>query len=191
MSGGGIVRMTMIGELVTLMLMAFALGMDAFSIGIGMGMFQLRLRQILYIGIVVGIFHVWMPLLGMMTGKFLSNTFGTFATYAGGILLIVLGIQMFLSSFKEEETTLVSPVGFGLVLFALSVSLDSFSVGLSLGIFGARTVAAVACFGFAATVLTWAGLLIGRRFQGVLGTYSEAIGGSILFLFGIKLLLPF
>ncbi len=183
--------MTMIGELVTLMLMAFALGMDAFSIGIGMGMFQLRLRQILYIGIVVGIFHVWMPLLGMMTGKFLSNTFGTFATYAGGILLIVLGIQMFLSSFKEEETTLVSPVGFGLVLFALSVSLDSFSVGLSLGIFGARTVAAVACFGFAATVLTWAGLLIGRRFQGVLGTYSEAIGGSILFLFGIKLLLPF
>ncbi len=191
MSGGGIVRMTMIGELVTLMLMAFALGMDAFSIGIGMGMFQLRLRQILYIGIVVGIFHVWMPLLGMMTGKFLSNTFGTFATYAGGILLIVLGIQMFLSSFKEEETTLVSPVGFGLVLFALSVSLDSFSVGLSLGIFGARTVAAVACFGFAATVLTWAGLLIGRRFQGVLGTYSEALGGSILFLFGIKLLLPF
>ena len=89
--------MTMIGELVTLMLMAFALGMDAFSIGIGMGMFQLRLRQILYIGIVVGVFHVWMPLLGMMTGKFLSNTFGTFATYAGGILLIVLGIQMFLS----------------------------------------------------------------------------------------------
>jgi manganese efflux pump family protein len=191
MSGGGIVRMTMIGELVTLMLMAFALGMDAFSIGIGMGMFQLRLRQILYIGIVVGIFHVWMPLLGMMTGKFLSNTFGTFATYAGGILLIVLGIQMFLSSFKEEETTLVSPVGFGLVLFALSVSLDSFSVGLSLGIFGARTFAAVACFGFAATALTWAGLLIGRRFQGVLGTYSEALGGSILFLFGIKLLLPF
>ncbi|WP_175990010.1 manganese efflux pump MntP family protein [Bacillus sp. Marseille-Q1617] len=181
---------TLIGELITLMLMAFALGMDAFSIGIGMGMLQLRLKQIFYIGLTVGIFHVFMPLFGMITGKFLSDTFGSFATYAGGILLIVLGIQMFFSSFKDEETTLISPVGFGLMLFALSVSLDSFSVGLTLGIFGARTAVALVCFGVAATLLTWIGLLLGRKFQGVLGTYSEALGGSILFAFGIKLLLP-
>ncbi|BCB05940.1 manganese efflux pump MntP [Bacillus sp. KH172YL63] len=180
----------MIGELVTLMLMAFALGMDAFSIGIGMGMLRLRLKQIFYIGLVVGIFHVWMPMFGMITGKFLSETFGDLAAYAGGLLLIVLGIQMFMASFKEEEASLISPVGFGLILFALSVSLDSFSVGLTLGIFGARTAVALFCFGIAATVLTWAGLLIGRRFQGVLGNYSEALGGSILFAFGVKLLLP-
>ncbi|NQD68138.1 manganese efflux pump [Bacillus haikouensis] len=181
---------TLIGELITLMLMAFALGMDAFSIGIGMGMFQLRLKQIFYIGLTVGLFHVWMPLLGMITGKFLSDTFGSFATYAGGILLVVLGIQMFMSSFKDEETSLITPAGFGLLLFALSVSLDSFSVGLTLGIFGARTAVALACFGVAATLLTWIGLLLGKKFQGVLGTYSEALGGSILFAFGIKLLLP-
>ena len=29
-----------IGEMITLMIMAFALGMDAFSVGLGMGMFQ-------------------------------------------------------------------------------------------------------------------------------------------------------
>jgi manganese efflux pump family protein len=39
-------------------------------------------------------------------------------------------------------------------------------------------------------VLTWTGLLVGRRMQGWLGTYSEALGGSILLAFGIKLLLP-
>ena len=52
----------MIGEIVTLLLMAFALGMDAFSVGLGMGMFKLRLRQIFKIGITIGLFHVWMPL---------------------------------------------------------------------------------------------------------------------------------
>ncbi len=179
----------LLAELLTLILMAFALGMDAFSIGIGMGMFKLRLRQVFYIGLTVGIFHVIMPLLGMIAGRFLSETFGTFATYAGGILLMVLGIQMFWSSFKDDDQTLVAPVGFGLLLFALSVSLDSFSVGLSLGIFGARTAVTVACFGIAATLLTWLGLMIGRKFQGVIGAYSEALGGSILFLFGVKLLL--
>ncbi|MDZ5471799.1 manganese efflux pump MntP family protein [Bacillus sp. 31A1R] len=179
------------GELLTLILMAFALGMDAFSVGLGMGMFRLHRRQIFKIGITIGLFHVLMPLLGMLAGKFLSEQFGAIAGYIGGGLLIVLGIQMIWSSFKEEEGSLITPVGFGLIIFALSVSLDSFSVGLSLGIYGAKTILVLTCFGIGATILTWAGLLIGRRVQGWLGTYSEALGGSILLAFGIKLLLPF
>ncbi|MGE8205005.1 manganese efflux pump MntP family protein [Heyndrickxia sp. NPDC080065] len=180
-----------IAEFFTLMLMAFALGMDAFSIGLGMGMFQLRYKQIFYIGLTIGIFHIWMPMLGIFAGHFLSDRFGIFAQYIGGILLIILGIQMALSGFKKEEKTIIKPFGWGLIFFALSSSLDSFSVGLSLGIFGARSAAVVICFGFAAALLTWAGLIIGRKFQGVIGTYSEVLGGSILFAFGLKLLFFF
>jgi manganese efflux pump family protein len=177
------------GELLTLILMAFALGMDAFSVGLGMGMFNLRLRQIFKIGITIGIFHVWMPLLGMIAGKFLSNQFGTIATYIGGGLLIVLGVQMIWSSFKKEESSMITPVGFGLMVFAFSVSLDSFSVGLTLGIYQAKTVLVLMCFGIAATILTWCGLLVGRKVQNWIGPYSEALGGSILLAFGLKLLL--
>jgi manganese efflux pump family protein len=176
------------GELLTLILMAFALGMDAFSVGLGMGMFNLRLRQIFKIGITIGIFHVWMPLLGMIAGKFLSNQFGTIATYIGGGLLLVLGVQMIWSSFKKEDSSVITPVGFGLMVFAFSVSLDSFSVGLTLGIYQAKTVLVLVCFGVAATLLTWMGLLIGRKVQHWLGGYSELLGGSILLAFGLKLL---
>lgn len=178
----------MAGELLTLMLMAFALGMDAFSVGLGMGMFKLRLRQIFIIGLTVGIFHIWMPLLGIIAGRFLSDQFGTYAIYAGGILLLILGVQMLISGIRGGEGSLLAPVGIGLFIFALSVSLDSFSVGLTLGIYGAKTVVAIVCFGFAATILTWLGLLLGRRVQGLLGVYSEVLGGSILFAFGLKLL---
>ena len=177
------------GEIITLMIMAIALGMDAFSIGLGMGMFRMRLRQIFTIGMTVGIFHIWMPLLGMIFGRFLSDKFGTFATYAGGILLVLLGIQMFISGFKGEEGTLLAPVGKGLWLFALSVSLDSFSVGLTLGIYGAKTMVTILSFGLVAMILTWSGLLIGKKIQGLLGMYSEVFGGCILFIFGLKLLL--
>ncbi|WP_199478360.1 manganese efflux pump MntP [Peribacillus saganii] len=169
--------------------MAFALGMDAFSVGLGMGMFKLRLKQIFVIGLTVGVFHVVMPLLGMAAGRFISGQFGTFAAYAGGILLLILGLQMFYSGLKGGEETLLAPVGVGLFVFALSVSLDSFSVGLTLGIYGARTAVTVICFGAAATILTWLGLLVGRKVQGILGVYSEVLGGSILCAFGIKLLL--
>ncbi|WP_394138578.1 manganese efflux pump MntP [Cytobacillus oceanisediminis] len=178
----------MIGEILTLALMAFALGMDAFSVGLGMGMYRLGLRQIFKIGITIGLFHVWMPLLGMIAGRFLSNTFGAIAGYVGGGLLLLLGVQMMWSSFREDEDSLITPVGLGLLLFALSVSFDSFSVGLSLGIYGAKTLLVLTLFGIGATALTWAGLLTGRKVQGWMGSYSEALGGAILLAFGVKLL---
>ncbi len=136
--------------------MAFALGMDAFSVGLGMGMIRLKLGQIFKIGILIGLFHVWMPMLGMLAGRFLSEQFGQYAAYAGGLLMLILGVQMIWSSLKSDESRMITPVGFGLIVFALSVSLDSFSVGLTLGIYKAKTIAVLICFGLAATILTWA-----------------------------------
>ncbi|WP_152446668.1 manganese efflux pump MntP family protein [Bacillus sp. THAF10] len=178
----------MVGEFMALFLMAIALGMDAFSVGLGMGMIKLRLRQIFYIGLTIGAFHVFMPLCGMIIGVFLSEKFGEIATIVGGCLLVLLGLQMMASSMKNEDGPMISPVGAGLFLFALSVSLDSFSVGLSLGIYGARTMLAILLFGAVSMILTWFGLIFGRKLQGWLGAYSEALGGSILLGFGIKLL---
>ncbi len=180
-----------IGELITIMIMALALGMDAFSISLGMGMYRLRLRQVFNIGMTVGIFHIFMPLLGILAGRFLSEKFDTIAGFIGGGLLLVLGLQMIIASLKKESESLLTPVGFGLILFALSVSLDSFSVGLSLGIYGAKTWLVLICFGAGAMLLSWLGLFIGRRVQDWLGKYSEILGGAILILFGIKLLFPF
>ncbi|MBS4206803.1 manganese efflux pump MntP family protein [Bacillus sp. FJAT-50079] len=179
-------------EIITLLIMAFAVGMDAFSISLGMGIYQLRLRQIFYIGLIVGFFHVVMPLLGIFAGYLLSGTFGRITDYIGGCLLIIIGVQMIISVFqaKKERASFTVPVGKGLIIFSFIVSLDSFSAGLSLGIFGVRAAAAVICFGLVASILTWGALIIGRRVENLLGAYGELLGGIILFLFGIKLLLP-
>lgn len=176
-------------EVLTLLIMAFALGMDAFSIGLGMGMAQLRLKHIFKMGVTIGLFHVAMPLLGMLIGHYLNDLFGTVAIMIGGVLLLLLGAQMIYTSIGNRQEMLVAPVGFGLILFSLSVSLDSFSVGLSLGIYGAKMWLTLFLFGSVSMFLTWTGLLMGRKFQHLLGTYSEALGGCILFVFGLKLLL--
>ncbi|TCP20247.1 putative Mn2+ efflux pump MntP [Scopulibacillus darangshiensis] len=179
-----------VGQVVTLSIMAIALGMDAFSVGMGMGLLQLRLKQIAKIGVVIGLFHVIMPLLGMIIGMFLSHHFGRIAAMAGGVLLLLLGAQMIFSSIHQsDDHPMVRPVGVGLLIFAISVSLDSFSVGLSLGIYGAKVLLTILLFGFASMFLTWLGLLIGRKAQQFLGRYSGLLGGLILFTFGLKLLL--
>ena len=57
-------------QIIPLIIMAFALGMDAFSVSLGMGMMTLKIRQILYIGVTIGIFHIIMPFIGMVLGRF-------------------------------------------------------------------------------------------------------------------------
>ena len=178
-----------VSELFTMIIMAMALGMDAFSVGLGMGSFKLRLRTIALIGITVGIFHVWLPYLGILSGAFLTGKFGTFASFVGAVLLLFLGLQMLLSGLRGKEEAVIAPVGFGLLLFATSVSLDSFSVGLSLGMIGARAFIAIMCFGMTACFMTIAGLLLGRKVHSFMGKYSFVIGGSILFAFGLKILM--
>ncbi|WP_284140136.1 MULTISPECIES: manganese efflux pump MntP family protein [unclassified Virgibacillus] len=177
-----------LGEIVSLFFMSIALGMDAFSVSLGIGMQRIRLKQIAIIGFVIGIFHVLMPLLGILAGQAISDKIGNLATLTSGLLLVAIGSHMLFSAFNHEVRSLWNIAGIGLFLFALSVSMDSFSVGLSLGISGVQTVLALGLFGTASMVLTWLGMLLGRKMNRWIGAYSEILGGSILCAFGLLIL---
>ncbi|WP_156291994.1 manganese efflux pump MntP [Oceanobacillus salinisoli] len=178
-----------IGEIISILFMAFALGMDAFSVSLGMGMRKLRLKRIALIGLAIGLFHIIMPFIGIILGKFISSSIGDYATIAGGILLLAIGAQMIINAFIQDSEQKLEPVGVGLLVVALTVSLDSFSVGLHLGMSGAKTALVLFSFGMVSMVLTWIGLLLGRKVRGFLGIYSEILGGSILCGFGINILI--
>lgn len=177
-----------LGEIMTIGFMAFALGMDAFSLSIGMGLVGLRYKHIAKIGITVGGFHVFMPLLGIMLGRILSQHIGIYTFILGGTVLVFIGMQMIISTFRNDDESIFRPKGLGLLIFSLSVSLDSFSAGLSLGMLGARTWLTLVSFGWMSMILTWTGLILGRRIGHFLGHYSEWIGGLILIVFGLKII---
>ncbi|MCQ2010782.1 MAG: manganese efflux pump [Sporolactobacillus sp.] len=183
----------LINQGLALCVMSVALGMDAFSVCVGMGMTVFRLRKAAWAGIWIGLFHMLMPLIGMTLGRLLSARFGAITEMAGGLLLLLIGLQMILSLARRNETQ----SGFAytsdasLLLFALSVSIDSFSVGLSMGLFGAEVLAAVIMFGLTSMAMAWTGFYIGRKTGKYFGRYGEALGGIILFVLGLKLLLHF
>jgi putative Mn2+ efflux pump MntP len=128
------------------------------------------------ISIVIGFFHVIMPLMGMFTGQYVGSLLGDVATAIGGLLLVLLGSHMVYSSLRGEAIpSFDHRTLWGLFVFSLSVSMDSFSVGLSLGMF--------------ATDILVTGLLLGRHMGSWVGDYGEALGGIILLAFGLKFLL--
>lgn len=174
------------GQLITLLLMAAALGMDAFSLGIGIGLRGIRLMHVARLSAVIGLFHVLMPLAGIYTGKLMGALLGHIATLAAGLLLALLGGHMIYSSLRGDN---VQPFDhrtlWGTAVFALSVSIDSFSVGISLGMFAADIMLTVLTFGLFGGAMSTLGLLLGRKVSPNLGEYGEACGGAILLLFGI------
>lgn len=180
------------GQFYTVIIIGFALGMDAFSLGIGMGMMDVRLKTIAKVSLVVGLFHIIMPLIGIGSGIFLSSVVGDVASFIGGVILCFLGANMLWGSFfrsEEEPSTRYQTKGWGLILFAISVSMDALSAGFSFGLFDVDIMLAVLVFGVLGMFMAGTGLLLGKHVGHRLGGYGEAIGGAIILAFGIKFLL--
>lgn len=174
------------GQFLTLLIIAFALGMDAFSLSVGIGMVGIRLRDVMKVSVTIGMFHIGMPLIGMFVGMYLSEMVGDIAAFIGGAVLLAIGIHMLWSGFRSNERSILHTHALGLFLFAFSVSVDALTVGFSFGLLEVNQFLAVALFGLMGTLLTGLGLLLGRSMGGWLGEYSEILGGIILFAFGLK-----
>lgn len=175
-------------EISSFFVMAFALGLDGFSVSLGIGLQNIRLKRIAVIGIVIGLYHMILPFIGMLIGNYILSKVEMITTVIGGLILVTIGSYMVFSALQTKTPINIHPKGFQLISLAFIVSLDSFPVGISLGLIGIKTLFIILLFGIVTTLLAWTGMLIGRKANKLLGIYSEILGGIILFIFGIKMI---
>ncbi|MDQ0418381.1 putative Mn2+ efflux pump MntP [Croceifilum oryzae] len=176
-------------QIFTLTIIAIALGMDALSIGIGLGMKRPSFEKMVLFCILVAFFHIVMPLCGIYIGEYLSVYIKEIASLVGGGMLCFLGGNMVIHSFRNSEEVFVrSGTIMGLTMMSMSVSLDSLSAGLSMGLFSADRLVAVILFGLSGGILTVLGLMIGKSMGSWMGRYGEILGGVILFVLGVTFL---
>ena len=170
--------------IISLLFMAFALSLDSFSVSLSIGSYVRRLHQLLYISFIFGLFHSLLPLIGLLLGVYVSWKLTSIAILLSGAIFIVIGAYMFFASF-EHKMHYYSIRGLQLFSLALLVSLDSFPIGISLGLTGINSMLHLLFFGLFASVMTFIGLYIARRAHRIIGVYSERIGGIILFIIGL------
>jgi len=58
----------------TVFLIAVALGTDAFSMAVGVGLCGITRKKIFLISFVIALFHIFMPLGGLLLGTWLGKT---------------------------------------------------------------------------------------------------------------------
>jgi len=184
---------------------AIALGADAFSLSLAIGLAGIRKSMVLRLSLVVAVFHVVMPLSGMIMGQASGSILGRYASGIGALVLIGLGGRMLYkvyrptierypfgearkALFQRNLSTNTSLSGFGIYVLAASVSLDALSVGFSLGTIRTDLLITVVIIGVIAGLMTGIGLVLGRVMGTRLGDKAELLGGLALLLIGVKLL---
>lgn len=171
-------------QIITIIMVAVGLSMDAFSLSILYGTLNFNKRKTLSLAGSVGVFHFFMPLFGNSLGLFLLDILPIKSNVMVGIIFFVISIQMLISIFKDEDIVELKNF-FSIIIFAFTVSIDSFSAGIGLSMLCNNRLIAVSIFSITSFLFTFTGLTIGSRLTDRFGKVSTLVGSAILLILSL------
>lgn len=161
-------------------LTAVALSLDAFSLSIVYGTVIKEKKSIYLLSIIVGIFHFFMPLLGYyLSNLFIVKIISKINLLSFAVFLI-LGLEMLLSKDSNKSIISLSSL-YSLIIFAFTVSIDSFSIGIAL--VNNSILIPIILFSITSCIFTYIGLNIGEKLSHIKGI--NKIGGILLIVLSI------
>jgi putative Mn2+ efflux pump MntP len=166
---------------------ALSLGLDVFAVSVGVGMKGADRRVKIRIGAAFAVAEMTMTVLGVLLGQMAGRLLGDAAGYLGFAALVGVGAYMIYEALHgtEEGGGFDLSRGFGLVLGALSISLDSLGIGFSILYIGVPLVYSLVFIGAASVLSTTLGLALGKR-MGMLAEERAALwAGIVLVLTGV------
>ena len=172
-------------EFLLVVIIAISLSMDAFSISLAYGTLKIEKNKQYIISMTVGIFHFIMPLIGLIVGNKIISIFKIRPEILIFIILVVIGIEMVYETFKKKETIKIMHK-LEILLFAFAVSIDSFSVGITLAKINKNYLLSALMFALTSFIFTLIGLKLGNKIETLIGKMSTVIGGIILIIIGIS-----
>jgi len=179
-------------ELLTIIVIAVGLAMDAFAVSIVSGATyrQLHIKHALRIALFFGGFQAFMPLIGSLAGLTLKEHIVDFDHWVAFGLLTIVGGKMIFEAFKIKEAEKKFDPTSLITLLALSVatSIDALAVGITLSLIATSIMEAVIIIGAVTFVLSYLGVAIGKRFGHFFESKIEIFGGIILIAIGVKIL---
>ncbi|MBE6153362.1 MAG: hypothetical protein E7166_03980 [Firmicutes bacterium] len=170
--------------LFTIFLVGVSLSMDTFSLSLCYGTLNLNNKTTIILSVIVGVFHFLMPLLGITIGNIIIDNLLINGNYLILMIFSIIGIDMIIEAFKEQEKKLLTSF-FGILIFAFSVSIDSFSTGIGLKLMTDNILGSLIIFTLTSSTFTYCGIKLGKIINTRLGKISNIIGGIVLIFLGI------
>jgi putative Mn2+ efflux pump MntP len=179
-------------DLITIILIAVGLAMDAFAVSIAKGLAINRQRRkfALLLGGVFGGFQMLMPAIGWVVGLSFKDIIMGVDHWIAFVLLAFIGSKMIYDSTKkdleknEEKLRLHS-----ILILAIATSIDALMVGLSFAFLDTSILEPILIIGIVTFSLSVTGFFFGCGLGRVFGNKIKIIGGLILKVIGLRILL--
>lgn len=191
-------------DIVTLLLLAVGLSMDAFAVSIckGLVMQDKVGSKSLVVGLWFGGFQGLMPFIGYVLGVQFTSYITKIAPWIAFFLLAFIGGDMIKESFSKEEEEETDTIHIReMFILAIATSIDALAVGITFACVPVDMIKHVstlintgfACIVIAITtfVISAVGVNIGHVFGTRYKSKAEFAGGAILVLLGLKILLEY
>jgi len=171
-------------NIILIFIIAVSLSMDAFSLSLAYGTISMTKKEIKILSFIVGVYHFFMPILGMLIGKFISDIMHISGNLIVLLIFSFIGINMIIESFKKEESVKKMKIG-EMILFGLAVSIDSFSIGIGINNISNNFLLCSCIFSITSLIFTYAGLKLGNKLNQLIGKVATLIGGIMLIILGL------
>ncbi|HZO92650.1 MAG TPA: manganese efflux pump [Candidatus Baltobacteraceae bacterium] len=164
-----------------IVVVALSLGLDVFAVSIGVGMRGSPRAVKVRIGAAFAVAEVGMTLLGVAIGRLAGELLGEPAGYVGFAALVGVGGYMIYEALHgtDESGGFDLSRGWGLVLGALSISLDSLGIGFSILYIGVPLAFSIVCIACASVFASTVGLALGKRL-GIVAEEAAAIWAGVV-----------
>ena len=178
-------------ELITVLLLAVGLAMDAFAVSIckGLAVRKVTIRTMVIVGLWFGVFQGVMPVIGYVAGSAFYDLISDYDHWIAFILLFLIGVNMIREALSDEEEGVDDDLGFRtMLLLAIATSIDALAIGISYAFLNVNIASLCLSIGIITFIICFLGVMIGKFLGPIFKNYSQIIGGIILILIGINIL---
>ena len=177
--------------MIEVLLLAFALSMDAFAVSIGLGSKNVESTKALALkaGLFFGIFQALMPLFGYLGGRGLLGFVSDYAHYIAFALLVLIGAKMIYEGVNEGvEVELAKITNKVMLTLAIATSIDAMAAGFSLMLLELNPLLACGIIGLTTFIISFIGVYVGKLSGTWLESKAEIFGGVVLVAIGFRIL---
>jgi putative Mn2+ efflux pump MntP len=132
-----------------------------------------------------------MPLIGVAAGGGLARVIGSVADYVAAAAVAGLGVFMLIHDEDSEEQQagrLSGTHGLAILALGISISLDEFAIGFSLGLVRLPVLPVIIAIAIVALIASQLGLALGSRISERFRERAEKLAAVALILLGAYLL---
>jgi manganese efflux pump family protein len=179
-------------DLLTTILIAVGLAMDAFAVSIAKGMAISRQRRkfALLLGGFFGGFQMLMPAIGWLVGLSFKDMIMGVDHWIAFSLLAFIGAKMIYDSTKKDSNKKDESLRLhSILILAIATSIDALMVGLSFAFLNTSILEPILVIGLITFMLSVTGFFFGCGLGRVFGNKIKIVGGLILIAIGLRILL--